>query len=67
MIHIRLNGQDKSIPAELSLAQLLAQLNVDPQKTAVAKNLEVVVRSELQNTRMTEGDEIEIFHAVGGG
>ncbi|MFO1463602.1 MAG: sulfur carrier protein ThiS [bacterium] len=67
MIHIRLNGQDKSIPAELSLAQLLAQLNVDPQKTAVAKNLEVVVRSELQNTRMIEGDEIEIFHAVGGG
>ena len=67
MIHIRLNGQDKSIPAQLSLAELLDQLEVDPQKIAVAKNLEVILRAELPNTRMAEGDEIEIFHAVGGG
>lgn len=67
MIHIRLNGQDKSIPAQLSLAELLDQLEVDPQKIAVAKNLEVILRAELRNTRMVEGDEIEIFHAVGGG
>jgi thiamine biosynthesis protein ThiS len=67
MIHIRLNGQDQNIPEELNLAQLLERLQVDPCKVAVAKNLEVVVRSDLGHTRMREGDEIEIFQAVGGG
>jgi thiazole synthase len=36
-------------------------------QVAVAKNLEVVIRSELEQTILEEGDEVEIFHAVGGG
>lgn len=67
MIQIRLNGSIKIIPAELDLAALLAQLEVNPQQVAVAKNLEVILRSELEKTLMREGDEIEIFQAVGGG
>ncbi len=63
-IQIRLNGELKSIPENLDLAQLLAQLQVNSQKVAVAKNLEVVLRSELVKTTLCEGDEIEIFQAV---
>ncbi|KAB2839067.1 sulfur carrier protein ThiS [bacterium] len=66
-MQIRLNGQIRSIPEELSLAQLLAQLAVDPRRAAVAVNLEVVPHSEREEKRMQEGDEIEVFHAVGGG
>ena len=67
MIQIRLNGQNKSIPEQISLAQLLEQLELNPQKIAVAVNLEVVLRSELGQKKMCDGDEIEIFQAVGGG
>ena len=67
MIQIRLNGEPHSLSEQTSLADLLRQLQVNPQKVAVAKNLEVVLRSELPHTRMEEGDEIEIFQAVGGG
>lgn len=67
MIQIRLNGQSQSISEELNLADLLARFDVDPRKVAVAKNLEVVVRSELNRTTLRDGDEIEIFQAVGGG
>lgn len=67
MIQIRLNGEPHSLSEQTSLADLLRQLQVNPQKVAVAKNLEVVLRSELPRTRMEEGDEIEIFQAVGGG
>lgn len=67
MIQIRLNGQSQSIPEGLSLAQLLAQLQVNARQVAVAKNLEVIPRSELERTHMQEGDELEIFQAVGGG
>ncbi|MDL1872941.1 sulfur carrier protein ThiS [Deltaproteobacteria bacterium PRO3] len=34
---------------------------------AVAINLEVVPHSEREKKRMSEGDEVEVFHAVGGG
>ena len=67
MIHIRLNGQIQSLSDETSLAELLEQRQLDPMKVAIAKNLEVVVRSELGKTRLQDGDEIEIFQAVGGG
>ncbi|HEX5033457.1 MAG TPA: sulfur carrier protein ThiS [bacterium] len=67
MIQIRLNGEPHSLSEQTSLADLLRQLQVNPLKVAVAKNLEVVLRSELPRTQMEEGDEIEIFQAVGGG
>lgn len=67
MIQIRLNGEAHSLSEQNSLADLLRQLNVNPQKVAVAKNLEVVLRSELPNVHIQDGDEIEIFQAVGGG
>ena len=67
MIRIRLNGQIQSISEETNLAELVQLWQLDPMKVAIAKNLEVVVRSELAKTRLQDGDEIEIFQAVGGG
>lgn len=67
MIQIRLNGELKTISPQLKLIQLLHELQLDPQKVAVAKNLEVVPRSQLNFMTMQPGDQIEIFHAVGGG
>ena len=67
MIQIRLNGQTQKISPQLNLGELLDQLKLDPMRVAVAKNLEVVVRSELEQTTLEDGDEVEIFHAVGGG
>lgn len=66
-IQIRLNGKTKVISPDISLKDLLKQLDLNPQQVAVAKNLAVIVRSELAQTKLQENDEIEIFHAVGGG
>jgi len=66
-LDIRLNGQSHRISANLTLAQLLSELAVNPQKVAVAKNLEVIPRSLHDKTHLESGDEIEIFQAVGGG
>lgn len=67
MILISLNGHSREIPEKLSIAQLLDQLQVNARQVAVSKNLEVIVHSELNITYIEEGDQIEIFHAVGGG
>jgi len=67
MIEIKLNGQVHQIPESRDLAGLLADFQINSQKVAVARNLEVIPRSELEQTYLKNGDEIEIFHAVGGG
>jgi len=67
MTNIRLNGQNHEIPEGLDLAKLLQQLDLNPSKVAVAKNLEVIPRSQLEITLLQQGDEVEIFRAVGGG
>ena len=67
MIHIRLNGQEKSIPEQLSVAELVSQFKIDLRHAAIAVNLEVVPPSERETKKLHNGDEIEIFHAVGGG
>jgi len=67
MIQIRLNGEPREIPADFNLARLLQDLKLNPKQVAIAKNWEVIIRSELASTPMVDGDEIEIFHAVGGG
>ena len=66
-IQIKLNGQSHTLSESCDLAKLLAEFSVDPRQVAVAKNLEVIPRSELEQTFLNNGDEIEIFHAVGGG
>lgn len=67
MIEIKLNGQLHQISESRDLSGLLADFKIDAQKVAVARNLEVIPRSELDQTYLKNGDEIEIFHAVGGG
>ena len=67
MTQIRLNGKYHEVSEGLDLAKLLKELEINPHKVAVAKNLEVIPRSELEITTLKQGDEVEIFHAVGGG
>lgn len=66
-IQIQLNGKATAVPATFSLLDLLQQFHFNPKQVAIAKNGEVIVRSQLEKTRFQEKDEIEIFHAVGGG
>ena len=50
-----------------TLAVLLAELNIDPQRVAVEHNLTIVKRAHYESLVVGEGDEIEIVNFVGGG
>lgn len=67
VIQILLNGKIRDIPQNFKLGELLRQLQVNPRQIAVSVNWEVVIPSELEATSLREGDEVELFHAVGGG
>jgi len=50
-----------------NVAELLDALELSGKRVAVEKNGEIVPRSRYADTRLAEGDALEIVVAVGGG
>ncbi|BBR38094.1 thiamine biosynthesis protein ThiS [Aeromonas veronii] len=64
---IRLNDKAQSLAAGLSVADLLAAQDVNPQGVAVALNGGVLPRGRWAETRLNDGDELHLFTAIAGG
>ena len=67
MLSIILNGESRNVRHGSSIADLAAEMGLDPKKVAVERNLEIVPRSTLAQAFIADGDQIEIVHFVGGG
>ena len=61
------NGSPRDLPDGLTVSELIATLGLDRGPVAVERNDEVVPRARPADTRLLEGDVIEIVHFVGGG
>ncbi len=66
-VTIRLNGELRQVSVETTVTDLLASLGRPAMGIAVEINREVVPRSRHAETRLREGDSVEIVHMVGGG
>ena len=64
---ITVNGEPLTVAPGMSVAGLIAQLELDMRKVAVERNLEIVPRSTYADVRLTPGDALEIVHFIGGG
>jgi len=62
-----INGEQRRVPEGTSLAQLIAEIGLDPHRVAVERNLEIVPRSTFGELIVEDGDSFEIVHFVGGG
>ena len=51
----------------MSVAALLAQLDIDPRRVAVEHNLNIIKRQTYSDVVIGEGDTVEIVNFVGGG
>lgn len=67
MSYIIINGEKKEIEGVEFLSDLLERLQLNSRYLAVAINDRVIPRSEHVTTKVNEGDNIEVIHAVGGG
>lgn len=67
IIRVTVNGEAREVPRGTSGPQLLTLLGIDPRLVALALNGVVVRRVDLASTVLSDGDEIEIVRAVGGG
>ena len=63
---IVINGQEQTF-APVTLAQLVEQLGMKPDRVAVELNRNLVPRAQWAETNLAEGDQLEIVHFVGGG
>lgn len=66
-MHIQLNGEPYTLNADLTAADLIELLGLTGKRVAVEINEEIVPRSQLATTRLAEGDQVEVVHAIGGG
>lgn len=63
---ITVNGKAQPVLAA-TVAELVAQLELDSRKVAIERNLAIVPRSAYDATPISDGDRIEIVGFIGGG
>lgn len=66
-ISVVVNGAPQTLDAGATVADLLARMDAAGKRVAVERNGEIVPKSRHNETRLAEGDRLEVVIAVGGG
>ena len=66
-MQIHVNDENREVTENLSLQQLISNLNLAPERIAIELNHDLVRRADWPATGLKEGDRVEIVHFVGGG
>ena len=66
-MNVTVNGEKHSVDADASLAELLAMLGLTDKRIAVEVNRDIVPRSDHDDYKLNDNDNIEIVNAIGGG
>lgn len=65
-LNLTVNGEPRT-SAAATIAGLVGELGLKPEKVAVERNGTIVPRSTLGEAPLADGDVLEIVHFVGGG
>jgi thiamine biosynthesis protein ThiS len=66
-IVIVVNGESRQTPAGTTVRSLLDQLGLNAGRVAIEYNLHILPKEKWDETRVTNGDRLEIVQFVGGG
>lgn len=66
-MRITVNGKPEELDRPLTLADLVREHDLTPERVAVEVNRELVRRADFGRTSLAEGDVVEIVTFVGGG
>jgi sulfur carrier protein len=67
-MQLTINGKPRTFDhTTLTVAQLVAELNLEGKRLAIERNGEIVPRSQFAQTLLAHADQLEIVGAVGGG
>ena len=67
MIAVTVNGEPKRLDDGATVARLLAQLQVQPERVVVEVNVQIIKPAQRATTLLQSGDVVEIVQFVGGG
>jgi sulfur carrier protein len=62
-----INGAEREFTNISTLASLVDQLGMKPDRVAIERNRDIVPRDRWSETTLSDGDRLEIVHFVGGG
>ena len=66
-MRLTVNGDPTDLPEGMTAAALLEQMKLNPGLVVVELNLNILKRDGLAKAVLSEGDQVEIVHFVGGG
>lgn len=66
-MNLTVNGQPKVFSAPLTLAKLLAELELDRNQVVVELNREILTADKYVDIQLGDSDTLEIIQFVGGG
>ncbi|MBH64467.1 MAG: thiamine biosynthesis protein ThiS [Alphaproteobacteria bacterium] len=66
-MRVTVNGEEREFERSMTVSQLLGELGIDARKVALERNLEIVPRSAYDGTEISDGDQLEVVHFIGGG
>lgn len=66
-ILIKINGENKFIPQNISIVELLEIFKINKERVVIELNKEILRKDGFSITTIKENDEIEIVTFVGGG
>ncbi|KAE8546346.1 MULTISPECIES: sulfur carrier protein ThiS [Marinobacter] len=64
---VQVNGEAMELPKGATIAALIEQLTLTGKRLAVEVNEDIVPRSQHPQFTLSEGDRVEVVHAIGGG
>ena len=67
MIQLTINGQTQHFSASINVTQLIDHLALHGKRIAIERNGEIIPRSRFSEQILTDGDQLEVVVAVGGG
>jgi len=67
-VHLIINGKDHDdLPDGLTVAGLIAYLELPERKVAIERNRDVIPKSTYAEVVLEDHDVLEIIHFIGGG
>lgn len=67
MIQLTINGEVRQLQHPINIEQFIDQNNLQGKRIAIERNGEIVPRSQYAELYLTDGDQLEVVVAVGGG
>ncbi len=66
-MQVQVNGDAMELPEEATVAVLIERMALVGKRFAVEVNEDIVPRSQHTDFSLSEGDRVEVVHAIGGG